>query len=433
MTTWKGFQTVSKRPVDEQLSIAAIQHRMKLLLENIELQKLHKQFVISGVLTEAEFWATRKELLPVHASKTSKQRVGFRIAMMADVRPRTDGRSNLVTFNLTPEIIHQIFVEKPAVREAYLSFVPRKMSEMEFWRKYCRAEYLHKTTNVVAAAAEAADDEELAVFLKHDEILAREARRKLRRVDPTLHGTDQGDDYMHLPNHGIFRDGSQETIDTEYDEYKRTLAQNLNRHAAVVLEGRALDVELGDTQTVAEALSRSKLSELATEISDENSTQERLERFSHMTEIDDLQDSHNHPFAPLCIKDPREYFDFQQANAIKALGDTEIGTKPVNCVLSTQQAYGCLKNIISDIKQNGSSCPIVKPEVALKVLNGLTQHLSSTKHHLGKSPQDTVLDELPQRTREELLHHCACIQELLKHFWSSYPITTKYFYKKLPE
>lgn len=25
-----------------------------------ELQKLHKQFVIGGILTETEFWATRK-------------------------------------------------------------------------------------------------------------------------------------------------------------------------------------------------------------------------------------------------------------------------------------------------------------------------------------------------------------------------------------
>ncbi|PIA40435.1 hypothetical protein AQUCO_02500261v1 [Aquilegia coerulea] len=428
----KDSKTVSERPVDEQLSTAEMRHRMKLLQENIELQKLHKQFVISGVLTEAEFWATRKELLAVHASKTPKQRVGFKSAMIADVRPLTDGRSNLVTFNLTPEIIHQIFAEKPAVHKAYLSFVPRKMSEMDFWKKYCRAEYLHKTKNAVAAAAEAADDEELAVFLKHDEILASEARRKLRRVDPTLDmEADQGDDYMHLPDHGIFRDGSKETIDTEYDEYKRTLAQNLNRHAAVVLEGRALDVELGDTQTVAEALFRYKQSELATETSDENSTQERLERLSRMTEIEDLQDSHNLPFAPLCIKDPREYFDSQQANAVKALGDTEIGTKPVNCVLSTQQAYGSLKIIISEIKENGFSYPIVKPDVALKVLNGLTQHLSSTKHHLGKSPQDTVLDRLPQRTREELLHHWACIQELLKHFWSSYPITTKSLHTKV--
>lgn len=54
-----------------------------------------------------------------------------------------------------------------------------KMTEMDFWTKYCRAEYLHRTKNSVAAAAEAAEDEELAVFLNHDDILASEARRKV--------------------------------------------------------------------------------------------------------------------------------------------------------------------------------------------------------------------------------------------------------------
>ena len=109
------------------------------------------------------------------------------------------------------------------------------MSELDFWTKYCRAEYLHSTKNAVAAAAEAAEDEELAVFLKHDDILASEARRKvisvpvfpstyvlvllffpfkqyviyrvlqiqhmqIRRVDPTLDiEADEGDDYTHLP------------------------------------------------------------------------------------------------------------------------------------------------------------------------------------------------------------------------------------------
>lgn len=54
-----------------------------------------------------------------------------------------------------------------------------QMTEKEFWTKYSRAEYLHSTKNVVAAAAEAAEDEELAVFLKRDDMLANEARRKV--------------------------------------------------------------------------------------------------------------------------------------------------------------------------------------------------------------------------------------------------------------
>lgn len=45
---------------------------------------------------------------------------------------------------------------------------------------------------------------------------------------------------VNLQDHGILRDGSKETIDSENDFARRTLAQDVNRHAAVVLEGRAL-------------------------------------------------------------------------------------------------------------------------------------------------------------------------------------------------
>ncbi|KAG5550937.1 hypothetical protein RHGRI_009381 [Rhododendron griersonianum] len=397
-----------------------------------ELQKLHKQFVLGGVLTEAEFWATRKKLLNGDTSKVTRQRAGFKSALLSDVKPSADGRSNRVTFNLTPEIIHQIFAEKPAVHRAYLKFVPNKMTEKDFWTKYCRAEYLHSTKNAVAAAAEAAEDEELAVFLKHDDVWASEARHKIRRVDPTLDmEADEGDDYIHLPDHGMSRDGSDYATDSQYDEYRRSLSQVLNRHGAVVLEGRSIDVELGDTRSVAEALARSKQVELANGASDGMVNQERLERISQLAEIEDLQASRDLPLAPLFIKDPREYFDSQQANAIKTLGDTLAGTRQIKCSLSTSEAYGSLRERISEVKISGLGDPIVKPVIAFKVFDGLTQNIKSNKYQRGKNPQESVLDGLPKITKEELLLHWTSIEELLKHFWSSYPITTSYLYVKV--
>ncbi|XP_031487438.1 general transcription and DNA repair factor IIH subunit TFB1-1-like isoform X2 [Nymphaea colorata] len=430
----QGANAVSERSAvavqDEQLSAEEMEHRMKLLRDNIELQKLHKQFVIAGVLTEAEFWATRKNLLDRGTYRQPKQRTGFKSAMLADIRPSTDGRTNKVTFNLTAEIIHQIFAEKPAVHRAFLNLVPGKMTEKDFWTKYCRAEYLNKTRNSVAAAAEAAEDEELAVFLKHDDILANEARRKIRRVDPTVDmEADIGDDYMHLPGHGILHDG-MDNIDGA-NEFSRTLLQDLNRHASVVLEGRMLDVELRDTRTVAEALARSKQAEVANEISEEEANQKRLERVFQMTEMDDLQAPHQLPFAPLCIKDPREYFESQQASTLKALGESGADAKTSACNLRTEEVYDSFRKHISHMRTVGLKNPVIQLDVAAKVISGLTQHLSNTKYHLGKNPQESFLDRLPCRTKEELLLHWTSIQELLQHFWSSYPVTSAYLYAKV--
>ncbi|XWS28470.1 hypothetical protein CRYUN_Cryun25bG0072400 [Craigia yunnanensis] len=427
---------VSEKPTvtypDEQLSAAEMELRIKLLREDSELQKLHKQFVLTGVLTEAEFWATRKKLLDREANKKTKQQLGFKSGMISDIRPSTDGRTNKVTFNLTLEIILQIFAEKPAVHCAFLSYVPNKMSERDFWTKYFRAEYLHSTKNRMAAAAEAAEDEELAIFLKQDDILASEAQWKIRHVDPTLDmEADEGDAYTHLPDHGIFRDGSKETTESQNELYRRTLSQDINRHAAVVLEGRAVDVELEDTRAVAEALARSKQESSTKGESDGDISREKLDRVSRMTEIEDLQGSNNLPLAPLFIKDPRDYFDSQQANALRTSGDALGGTEQIKCSLSTQEVYGTLREFISVIKDMGLKDPIVKPEVAHQVFDAFTNSISTTKYHIGKNPQESVLDRLPKKTKEELLHHWTSILELLRHFWSSYPITTTYLYTKV--
>ncbi|GJY65742.1 general transcription and DNA repair factor IIH subunit TFB1-1 isoform X1 [Tanacetum coccineum] len=343
---------------NEQLSSAEMQRRIN------ELQKLHQQFVMGGVLSETEFWATRKKLVDVNASRRVKQRVGLKSDMTFNVKPSSDGQSNKVTFSLTPEMIHQIFAEKPAVRQAYLNFVPNKMTERDFWTKYWRAQYLHSARNIVATAAEAAEDEELAVFLKQDPILASETRQKIRKVDPTLDmEADEGDDYTHIPGHGLAVEDTKDELEAQYEPFKRSFLQDINRHAAVVLEGRTIDVETADTRTVAEALASSKRVELAKEAFNGNVHQERLDRISRMAEIEDLQAPREPPVAPLCIKDPRDYFDSQQVNA----ANQEAGTKQMKSRLSTSEAYGSLRVFISEIRTIGLSDPIVRPEVAVMV------------------------------------------------------------------
>ncbi|CAJ1976574.1 unnamed protein product [Sphenostylis stenocarpa] len=297
-----------------------------------------------------------------------------------------------------------------------------KMNEVDFWNKYFKAEYLHSTKNAVAAAAEAAEDEDLAVFLKDDEILEIEARKKVRRVDPTLDmEADQGDDYTHLPDHGIFRDGCKEISEAQNSLYKRTLLQDLNRQGAVVLEGKTSDMEMEHPKTAAEVLARRKQESDGVVDIDE----ERRNRISKMTPIEDLQAQDDHPYAPLCIKDPRDYFDSQQANAVKTLDDSQPGMQQMICSLGSEEAYASLRASISKIQATGLRDPFFSPEVALKVLHGLTKNISSTKYHLGKTSQESVLDILPNTIKEKLLDHWVCSQELLRHFWSSYPVTTQ--------
>lgn len=68
----------------------------------------------------------------------------------------------------------------------------------------------------------------------------------------------------------------------------------------------------------------------------------------------------------LC-QDPREYFDSQQANALRALGGTEFGTNSFDPNLSKEEAYCHLKEQISEVKSRGLKNPIIRPDTALKV------------------------------------------------------------------
>lgn len=47
-----------------------------------------------------------------------------------------------------------------------------------------------------------------------------------------------------LQDHGIFRDGSKEITESQPEQYRRTLLQDLNRQGEVVLEGRTIGRDL---------------------------------------------------------------------------------------------------------------------------------------------------------------------------------------------
>lgn len=93
--------------------------------------------------------------------------------------PTKDGRTREVLFTLDKEKIHQIFSIRPAVRAAYLVHVPSRMTDTEFWTKYCRAMIVKKARRGKAPATEqeAAD---LRMFAEDDERTAKEQLQQAR-------------------------------------------------------------------------------------------------------------------------------------------------------------------------------------------------------------------------------------------------------------
>jgi hypothetical protein len=97
------------------------------------------------------------------------QRAGIANTLMGAVRGEQDGRSKKVNFNLSKQQVAQIFAERPAVRKAYLKHVlPNgNLTDLQFWTKYCRVEYLKQSRKGVPFTSEQ-DDADAALFAEDE-------------------------------------------------------------------------------------------------------------------------------------------------------------------------------------------------------------------------------------------------------------------------
>ncbi|KAG5273594.1 hypothetical protein AALO_G00153220 [Alosa alosa] len=96
-----------------------LEEKNRMLQEDPVLFQLYKDLVVSQVIGAEEFWANRLSMLSVEGSvANNKQDVGISAAFLADIRPQTDGCNGL-RYNLTADIIESIFRTYPAVKQKY--------------------------------------------------------------------------------------------------------------------------------------------------------------------------------------------------------------------------------------------------------------------------------------------------------------------------
>lgn len=95
--------------------------RKNILLKNPDLAALHLDLVQSRMISEAEFWEGREDML--QAAAADEAQLKGRSSEMVDPRPETSDGGE-VTVKITPTLIREIFEEYPAVLRAYGDNVP---------------------------------------------------------------------------------------------------------------------------------------------------------------------------------------------------------------------------------------------------------------------------------------------------------------------
>ncbi|KDR75194.1 hypothetical protein GALMADRAFT_249153 [Galerina marginata CBS 339.88] len=107
--------------------------RKKVLISNADLGTLHRDLVMTGQITEAEFWDGREHLI-LAQSATESQKKG-KPGQLVDPRPEAV-EGGEIKIRITPQLVHDIFDEYPIVAKAYSENVPNTLSEEQFWKRY---------------------------------------------------------------------------------------------------------------------------------------------------------------------------------------------------------------------------------------------------------------------------------------------------------
>ncbi|XP_063832685.1 general transcription factor IIH subunit 1 [Ostrinia nubilalis] len=155
-----------KRQIDGELEM-----KSRLLSLHPTLKHLYEDLVISKVINSEEYWNT-PTLKNYTESNNIKQEAGVSGAFLADIQPQTDGCNGL-KYNLTQDVIDAIFKTYPAVRKKHGDYVPKKMTEAEFWTKFFQSHYFHRDRIASSSSKDLfgecakMDDQAIASAMKH--------------------------------------------------------------------------------------------------------------------------------------------------------------------------------------------------------------------------------------------------------------------------
>ncbi|TFK73910.1 hypothetical protein BDN72DRAFT_813870 [Pluteus cervinus] len=156
--------------------------RKKVLLSNTDLAALHKDLVMGGQITEAEFWDGREHLLLTQAA-ADKQKKG-KPGQLVDPRPETVEGGD-IKIRITPQLVHDIFDEYPVVAKAYSENIPSKLTEEAFWKRYFQSKLFNAHRASIRSSATqhvVKDDEIFDQYLEKDDDELEPRRQRNEKV-----------------------------------------------------------------------------------------------------------------------------------------------------------------------------------------------------------------------------------------------------------
>lgn len=338
-----------------------LKHRAAALASQPLLKRQHMEMVDSGLISEEDFWAGRRDVLATEANKRQKRVKTSEL--LTDLAAQTGPGDKVVKYNLNAEIIHQIFVQYPIVYQTYKAQVPDRMSESEFWGLFFKSKYFHRDRDKVGH-----ED----IFTKHEDA---NKTKPMAHLDPR----DRVDPLLDLSS----TNADHEVVNPDIQVQSSDDLSKFNRHAAYVLDTTN---HIGKYSSLDSPDVRQKIS-----------LREKQARIVEATRLPDLEVARRPEYFKLKLEDETRYFQRDRMDV-----SMENGTADSKEALNMEN-LSLAKAFPSSIE-------------AKQVVQEMERVVTSQS--LEQTATGPTIVDIPVAFKQQVFAHFQNVCELLRHFWA---------------